>query len=250
MVSRHRGKALSEEQRARWVQLLCKAADDAGLRSTPSGGPHSSRISSGVRGSRSRIPNRKRARPSTCPYRVGGGSATPPPARESRRLRSEHRARMQSPRSFPGRMSQSASPSTSNLSSGREIAGRCASRSISGCTTTCPRTPKRSSIACGPGRCRATEGGPRTESPSSNAGSTRGRQHEARERRSRVGHADNSPIPCQARGCVRERLPGRDENRRGCRRRAADGLVCQGDAGGARPPREAVARRAVDALAS
>ena len=31
MVSRHRGKALSEEQRARWVQLLCKAANDAGL---------------------------------------------------------------------------------------------------------------------------------------------------------------------------------------------------------------------------
>ena len=31
MVSRHRNKALSEEQRARWVQLLCKAANDAGL---------------------------------------------------------------------------------------------------------------------------------------------------------------------------------------------------------------------------
>jgi truncated hemoglobin YjbI len=31
MVSRHLGRALSEEQRARWVQLLCKAADDAGL---------------------------------------------------------------------------------------------------------------------------------------------------------------------------------------------------------------------------
>ena len=31
MVSRHLGKALREEQRAHWVQLLCKAADDAGL---------------------------------------------------------------------------------------------------------------------------------------------------------------------------------------------------------------------------
>jgi truncated hemoglobin YjbI len=31
MVSRHLGKELREEQRARWVQLLCKAADDAGL---------------------------------------------------------------------------------------------------------------------------------------------------------------------------------------------------------------------------
>jgi truncated hemoglobin YjbI len=31
MVSRHLGRALSEEQRARWVQLLCQAADEAGL---------------------------------------------------------------------------------------------------------------------------------------------------------------------------------------------------------------------------
>src|SRR5262245_49100019 len=28
MVSRHLGRALREDQRARWVQLLCKAADD------------------------------------------------------------------------------------------------------------------------------------------------------------------------------------------------------------------------------
>jgi truncated hemoglobin YjbI len=31
MVSRHLGRALSEEQRARWVELLCRSADDAGL---------------------------------------------------------------------------------------------------------------------------------------------------------------------------------------------------------------------------
>jgi truncated hemoglobin YjbI len=31
MMSRHLGRALSEEQRARWVELLCKSADDAGL---------------------------------------------------------------------------------------------------------------------------------------------------------------------------------------------------------------------------
>jgi truncated hemoglobin YjbI len=35
MVSRHIGKALSEEQRARWVQLLCKSADDAELPTDP-----------------------------------------------------------------------------------------------------------------------------------------------------------------------------------------------------------------------
>jgi truncated hemoglobin YjbI len=35
MVSQHLGRALREEQRARWVQLLCKSADDAKLPSDP-----------------------------------------------------------------------------------------------------------------------------------------------------------------------------------------------------------------------
>jgi truncated hemoglobin YjbI len=35
MVSRHLGKALREEQRARWVQLLIKSADDAKLPADP-----------------------------------------------------------------------------------------------------------------------------------------------------------------------------------------------------------------------
>jgi truncated hemoglobin YjbI len=35
MVSRHLGRELREEQRARWVQLLCKSADDAGLPADP-----------------------------------------------------------------------------------------------------------------------------------------------------------------------------------------------------------------------
>ena len=35
MMSRHLGKALTEEQRARWVQLLCRSADDAGLPTDP-----------------------------------------------------------------------------------------------------------------------------------------------------------------------------------------------------------------------
>jgi truncated hemoglobin YjbI len=35
MVSRHIGRALREEQRARWVQLLCKSADEAGLPEDP-----------------------------------------------------------------------------------------------------------------------------------------------------------------------------------------------------------------------
>jgi truncated hemoglobin YjbI len=35
MVARHVGKALREEQRARWVQLLCRSADEAGLPKDP-----------------------------------------------------------------------------------------------------------------------------------------------------------------------------------------------------------------------
>jgi len=35
MVSRHLGKAIREEQRARWAELMCKAADEAGLPTDP-----------------------------------------------------------------------------------------------------------------------------------------------------------------------------------------------------------------------
>jgi hypothetical protein len=35
MMSRHLGRALTEAQRARWVQLLCRSADDAGLPDDP-----------------------------------------------------------------------------------------------------------------------------------------------------------------------------------------------------------------------
>ena len=35
MVSQHQGKALTEEQRARWVQLMCRCADEAGLPADP-----------------------------------------------------------------------------------------------------------------------------------------------------------------------------------------------------------------------
>jgi hemoglobin len=35
MVSKHLGLAIKEEQRARWVQLICLAADEAGLPSDP-----------------------------------------------------------------------------------------------------------------------------------------------------------------------------------------------------------------------
>jgi hemoglobin len=35
MLAKHRGRALTEEQRFRWVQLICLAADEAGLPDDP-----------------------------------------------------------------------------------------------------------------------------------------------------------------------------------------------------------------------
>ena len=35
MVSQHLGKALTEEQRSRWVQIMCRCADEAGLPTDP-----------------------------------------------------------------------------------------------------------------------------------------------------------------------------------------------------------------------
>jgi truncated hemoglobin YjbI len=35
MVAKHVGRALTEEQRRRWVSLICDAADEAGLPSDP-----------------------------------------------------------------------------------------------------------------------------------------------------------------------------------------------------------------------
>ena len=35
MLAKHRGRALTEEQRFRWVQLICEAADEAGLPDDP-----------------------------------------------------------------------------------------------------------------------------------------------------------------------------------------------------------------------
>jgi hypothetical protein len=133
--------------------------------------------SSGDRGSRSRTRSRAPIRRPIWRCPDGGGSQTPRPARESRRSPSRHDT-SKKPTS-PDPTSRSASRSTSNRSSVREIAGRCASRSTCGRTRTWLGTPGRSSIACGRGRCRATERGPRTGSPSSNAGSTRERPHEA-----------------------------------------------------------------------
>jgi hemoglobin len=48
MVSKHRGRALTEEMRRRWVNLICDAADEAGLPGDPSSGRRSSPTSNGA----------------------------------------------------------------------------------------------------------------------------------------------------------------------------------------------------------
>jgi truncated hemoglobin YjbI len=47
-LAHHVGKAITEQQRRRWVNLLLDAADEAGLRATRSSGRRSSATSSGA----------------------------------------------------------------------------------------------------------------------------------------------------------------------------------------------------------
>ena len=100
MVSRHIGKALREEQRARWVQLLCKSADDARLPTDPEW--RAAFVAYLEWGSRIAVENSQPApiRRPTCRCPAGGGSATPPPARESRR--SPSRTAQQEAADLPG----------------------------------------------------------------------------------------------------------------------------------------------------
>ena len=197
MVSRHIGKTLREEQRARWVQLLCRAADDAGLPTDPEW--RAAFVAYLEWGSRIAVELAAGRRAAA----AHAGAALVVGLRRDARLKglgARRADRTEKKPTSPDPTSRSASRSTSSRSSVRETAARCALRSTSGHTRRWRRTPRRSSIACGRGRCRATERGPKTESRSSNAGSTRERLHEPSERRSRVWRPDNSSISCQARG--------------------------------------------------
>ncbi len=70
MISQHLDKALTPEQRARWVPLLARSADEPGFPATPSSAPRSPRTSSGGRGSRLRTPSPASTRRHTCPCQV------------------------------------------------------------------------------------------------------------------------------------------------------------------------------------
>ena len=135
MVSRHLGKALRRSSVRGGCNCSARLPTTPGSRSTPSGGPRSSRISSGVRGSRSRIPNRAPTRRAHARAPLVVGLRRHPWLEKSRRLPSDTATGRRVDRAPRASMSTSASPSTSNLSSGRGIAARCALRSTSGRTT-------------------------------------------------------------------------------------------------------------------
>ena len=153
MVSQHLGKALREEQRARWVELLSKSADDAMLPADPEW--RAAFVAYLEWGSRIGLENSQPGpiRRRTCRCRAGGGSATrrraggsphwPP---RSLRVRS----------TFPAPASPSVSSSTSSRCSASVTGSRCVSRSTSGRTPTSASTRTRFSTASVPGRCPAT----------------------------------------------------------------------------------------------
>ena len=159
MVSRHIGKALREEQRARWVHLLCKSADDAQLPTDPEW--RAAFVAYLEWGSRIALENSQPGAhpPPHMPVpRWSWVSDATPGSRVS--ALAEPTAQ-QEEADLPDPTSRSASRSTSSRSSVRETAARCVLRSSSGHTRRWRHTPRRSSIACGRGRCRATERGPR-----------------------------------------------------------------------------------------
>jgi CDGSH-type Zn-finger protein/truncated hemoglobin YjbI/ferredoxin len=85
MISQDLGKAIGEEQCARWVELLCKSADDAGLPADPEW--RAAFVAYLEWGSRIGLENshREPIHRHTCRYHAGGGSAMQRLGGESRR---------------------------------------------------------------------------------------------------------------------------------------------------------------------
>jgi CDGSH-type Zn-finger protein/truncated hemoglobin YjbI len=123
MLSQHLGKSLTEEMRARWVELLCRSAEEAASRPTPSSSRRSAPTSSGARGSRSRTHNRAPSRHGRCRCRIGAGA--PPDRRDRGSRRSNRTPRATSPKSpCPPPARPSASTPTSSRCSASAIASR------------------------------------------------------------------------------------------------------------------------------
>src|SRR5262245_2851157 len=78
MLSKHLGLGITEEQRARWVQLVTPAADDAGLPSDPEFRSALLAYVEWERGSRWKTRNPVRHRPRGRRCRTGAGAWRPP----------------------------------------------------------------------------------------------------------------------------------------------------------------------------
>ena len=172
MISQHLNKHLTEAQRARWVSLLCRSADEALLAADPEFRAAFVAYLEWVRGSRWKTRKTTRARRKGCRSHAGGGCATP---RRPRVLRRDppHAAlsRISPHRRRPLPEKRSASSDTSKACSVYGIAERCALPSTSGRSLMCGPMPSRSRLASKQGRCRATGHGPQRESRCLIAGS-------------------------------------------------------------------------------
>ncbi|MFJ5078693.1 hypothetical protein ACIP8Z_29380 [Streptomyces sp. NPDC088553] len=78
MVSRHRGRAIKPEQRARRVELMLTAMDEVGLSEDAQFRPPSSVTSSSARAARWPTPSRTSAPPVLPPSRSGAGAGAYP----------------------------------------------------------------------------------------------------------------------------------------------------------------------------
>ena len=155
MLAKHRDRALTEEQRLRWVQLICAAADEAGLPADPSSARRSSPTSSGARGSRSRTPSRTPSRRPRRRCRAGAGARR---RRTFRRIRRRWRS-ASSPARAPTRCRGSRAAAPEPV---RDAVGRGARRRAGRSPAWRSRTSR--------GTARVTCGSPTTSTHRANIG--------------------------------------------------------------------------------
>ena len=137
--------------------------------------------SNGVPASRSRTPRPAPNRRRTCPSRAGGGSATPPPVAGLRACApSEEDQPVPPARARRGRQLRPAHQAALPVHRPAVDAVRLRPVVVRRRQTNMRRP---SSTGCAPGRCRATENGPRNRSGSSSAGQRQGSKPDGHPRK-------------------------------------------------------------------
>jgi truncated hemoglobin YjbI len=141
MISQHLDRALTPEQRARWVLLLARSADEVGLPADPE---FRAAFTAYLEwGSRIAVENSQPGfiRRPTCPSPAGGGYATPSHGHDPTPPKTPSRTSLR--RNSRTLMGRSPSRPTSDRCSVNVIATRCASLLTSGPTTTSLRRSRR-----------------------------------------------------------------------------------------------------------